>query len=192
MVTTALDKTRFLRPDAATLFQRILLITDGTVTHLLETFAGEPICVIKLHQSIDDAAAGVDELALRARQRVLHREVLLVGCTTRRAFVYAESLIVPDRLDPVVRDGLLESSKPIGYLLEESRTETFRQIIASRRESAGACGSYFGIDAAADVLTRTYRVLAGGRPIMLITEKFPADAFLLDGPVRGVHGGPAD
>lgn len=192
LLTTAVDRTRFLRPDAAALFQRILLITDGTVTHLLETFAGERICVIKLHQSIDEATRQVDELEVRDRQQVLHREVLLVGCTTRRAFVYAASQIVPDRLNPAVRDGLLQSSKPIGYLLEESRTETFRQILEARRESAGACGSYFGIDAAAEVLTRTYRVLAGGRPIMLITEKFPADAFLLDGLVSGMDAGPAD
>ena len=192
MLTGAVNRTPFLRPEAATLFQRILLITDGTVTHLLETFAGESICVIKLHQSIDEAGRGVDELGVRDRQRVLHREVLLVGCTTRRAFVYAVSQIVPDRLDPAVREGLLESSKPIGYLLEASRTETFRQILDTRREAAGACGTYFGIDAGAEVLSRTYTVLAGGRPIMLITEKFPADAFLLDGLVPGRSSVPAD
>lgn len=192
MVSTSVELTRLVRPDAATLFQRILLVTDGTVTHLLETFAGEPICVIKLHQSIDESGPGVDELDVRAKQRVMHREVLLVGCTTRRAFVYAASQIVPDRLDPAVRQGLLESSKPIGYLLEESHTETFRQIIDAHRESAGACASYFGIDAAAEVLTRTYRVLAAGRPIMLITEKFPADAFLLDGLAPRSGNGPAD
>lgn len=192
MLAAAVDRTRFLQSDASTLLQRILLVTDGTVTHLLETFAGERICVIKLRQSIDQGGRGVDELEVSDRHQVLHREVLLVGCTTRRAFLYAASQIVPDRLDPAVRQGLLESSKPIGYLLEESRTETYRQILDARREPAASCASYFGIDAAAEVLTRTYRVFAGGRPIMLITETFPADAFLLDGLGLGTRGGPAD
>ena len=192
MLAAAVDRTRFLQADASTLLQRILLITDGTVTHLLETFAGEPICVIKLRQSIGQGGRGVEELEVGDHHRVLHREVLLVGCTTRRAFLYAASQIVPDRLDPAVRQGLLASSKPIGYLLEESRTETYRHILDVRREPATSCATYFGIDGAAEVLTRTYRVFAGGRPIMLITEKFPADAFLLDGLGLGTRGAPAD
>lgn len=190
--SVTLDRTRFVGPDAATLFQRILLVTDGTVTHLLETFAGEPICVVKLHQAIVDAGQGVPELEVGARQPVMNREVLLVGCSTRRAFLYAASRIVPYRLDPAVRTGLLESSKPIGLLLEESRTETFRQILEASYEPAGARGAFFGIDAGAQVLSRTYRVLAGGHPIMLISEKFPADAFLLDRLLAASRRGPPD
>ena len=38
--------------EALTVFERILLITDGTVTDLLEAFAGEAISVVKLSQSI--------------------------------------------------------------------------------------------------------------------------------------------
>lgn len=181
IVTAGIGTARFIRPDFVTLFQRILLITDGTVTHLLETFAGEPIRVVKLRQSLEEAGDDLPELELGEREKVLHREVLLRGGVTGQTLLYATSEIVPHRLPTDVRRGLLESNKPIGHLLEEGRIETFREIMDARCEPAESCGPYFGLPSDGEVISRTYRVLAGGQPIMRITEKFPADAFLLDG-----------
>jgi len=161
----------------ADLVQHILLVTDGTVTNVLEAYAGERINVIKLRQTTEPAGLSVTDLEVQESDEVMHREVLLTGRDSGRTFVYALSQIVPDRLDPEMRRGLLESLKPIGRLFEENRVETFREILAAGREPAGARSVHFGIERAAPLISRTYRIIARGRPIMLITEKFPADAF---------------
>lgn len=162
---------------AANLVQRILLVTDGTVTNIVEAYAGEGISVAVLRQVTQPAAQAASALEVRESDRVLHREVLLQGRTSGRIFVYALSQIVPGRLEPAVRRGLLEGVKPIGRLLEENRIETFREIIDAHREPAGPRGVHFGMGPEAPLVSRTYRIIAGGRPMMLITEKFPADAF---------------
>ena len=77
--------------------------------------------------------------------------------------------------DPV---GSMGTDKPIGALLSEYRIESRRDILVIDREPAGPCGGYFGIAPSAPTLFRTYRIVAGGHPISLITEKFPAAAFL--------------
>ena len=159
------------------LFQRILLVSDGTVTRLLEAYAGEPIRAVTLGQTVERSSGRLPELELDGNDEVMRREVLLQGARTGTTLLHAVSWIVPDRLPPSMLQGLREGTKPIGLLLVESRMETFREILGSLRMPAGLHGGHLGIDAAADVMARTYRILSGGRPILLITERFPAESF---------------
>jgi chorismate-pyruvate lyase len=55
--------------------------------------------------------------------------------------------------------------------------ETFREILAVDQVPAEGCGSYFGIDERAPVISRTYRIISSGQPVMVITEKFPPAFF---------------
>ncbi len=158
--------------------QRILLTTDGTVTHILEAYARETLEVAKLSQSMGDWRDPDSEDPPARPEKVLRRSILLRGTKSRTNFLYAKSLIMANRLDPSVRLGLILTNKSIGKLLVENRTETFRDIVSMCREPAGAQGAYFGIDATAPVISRTYHVVARQRPIMTITEKFPTTAFL--------------
>lgn len=159
-----------------TRFQRMLLGTDGTVTHILEAYADQPIDVVKLLQEIDTWTEG-DARLLLSEGKVLRRHVLLRARHSRQTLLYAEAVVVLERADPTLLQGLLETDKPIGVLLAENRTETFREILEVGREPAGSCGAHFGIDPSADLIFRTYRIVAGHLPVMLITEKFPADSF---------------
>jgi chorismate-pyruvate lyase len=59
----------------------------------------------------------------------------------------------------------------------EHRLETFREIVECWREFAGPLGQYFQVDEETTLIARTYRIFAGGQPIMLITEKFPETYF---------------
>lgn len=163
--------------DPLTRFQRLLLGTDGTVTTILEAFAGEPMEVVKLRQGFDTSNDGDADL-LAAGDRVLRRRVLLRGRRSHMSLLYAEAVVAVDRVDQVIVDGLLATDKPIGVLLAESRTETFREVLRIDREPAGDCAPHFGIAATAELLWRTYRIMTGGRPAVLVTEKFPADFFL--------------
>lgn len=159
-----------------TRFQSILLGTDGTVTDILEVFAGEPMEVVKLLQAFDTPNEGDADLGLDG-ERVLRRRVLLRGRRSRRNLLYAEAVVVVDRIRPGVVDGLLETDKAIGVLLAEHRTETFREILRIDRGQAGDLAAHFGIDQSDAMLSRAYLVISRGRPVIHIVETFPAAFF---------------
>lgn len=160
-----------------TRFQRVLLGIDGTVTNILEAYAGEPVEVIKLVQAFGTAGPGDADL-LVSGGRVLRRRVLLRGRTSGNSLLYAEAVVVADRVSPSLLDGMLETDKPIGVLLKENRSETFREILRVDREPAGRTAVHFGIEPSAELIWRTYRIIMGNQPVILITEKFPAGFFL--------------
>ena len=155
----------------------MLLGTDGTVTHILEAYAGEPIEVVKLLQEYDIATAADAPLEVAAEAKVLRRRVLLRGRRSGQNLLYAEVTVVPERVDPTLLAGLVTTDKPVGVLLAENRTETFRVILVAKREPAGPCAPHFHVQPTALVISRTYRILARQEPIMLITEKFPEGFF---------------
>lgn len=157
--------------------QRILLTTDGTVTHVLEAYGSEAMRVIKLQQSNEVELAGEPGLEMSEPERVLRRTILLRGASTQENYLYAHSVILADRLHPVVSDGLVATDRPIGKLLIESRMETFREVLECCQEPAGGIGGHFGLGPSAILVSRTYRVITAERPVMLITEKFPAGAW---------------
>ena len=162
---------------ALTRFQRILLGTDGTVTHILEAYAGEPIEIVKLLQRFDVSDDGDADLLITDRETVLRRQVLLCGRRTHRTLVYAEVVVVVARVEQALIAGLVETDTPIGTLLRKARTETLREVLVADSEPAGTCAAHFGIDPDADLIFRTYRIVSGGQPIILVTEKFPAHFF---------------
>lgn len=159
-----------------TRFQQVLVGTDGTVTNILATFAGEPVEVVKLLQKFD-TATGADADLLVEGEAVLRRRVLLRGQRSRRSLLYAEAIVAVNRVKPVILEGLLETDKAIGVLLAESRSETFREILRVDREPAGPLAVHFDVDPASALVWRTYRIIAGGQPVMVITEKFPAGLY---------------
>ncbi len=158
-------------------FQRVLLATDGTVTDILEAHMGEAIRIVKIDQGIMPTPVPVPYLEAAAGVEVMIRKVLLKGKLSHLNFIYAESIIVPEHLEASLRDGLVRTQKPIGQLILQHRLETFREILVCRLERAEELGAYFDIEADAMIISRTYRVFAHGRPLMLITEKFPRYAF---------------
>lgn len=168
---------RAINPLSLSAFQRILLTTDGTVTEILEAFAGESIRVIKLHQDVTNLERAIASLELPWGEPILRRSILLQGHMSLVNFIYADSIIALDRLTEGVRDGLLTSKKGIGMLILEHHIETFKEILDCGIEPAAELSEYFQIEPEASLIYRTYRMLSGGRPIMVITEKFPSSYF---------------
>lgn len=167
-----------LRIHELSLLQQVLLVTDGTLTNLLELYTAEQIHVLKLAEALRPAGNGQGLLALTEEQPVLERIIVLQGRTSRRNWLYAESLIVPDRLEPRFQERLLHSREPIGKLWQEQRAETFKQQVAAYRQPAAGLGCYFDLEAGDELLCRTYLVFSQRQPIMLISEKFPACYFV--------------
>jgi chorismate-pyruvate lyase len=161
-----------------TRLQRLLLTTDGTVTDIVETYAGERVRVVKLFQDLIEAGEPIPDMDLEPKDTILFRKILLQGRISGANMLYAESVIVPDRLDEPIRDELLRCQVPIGHLIIKNRLETFRQILTWGKETAGPLSIYFDVPSFEQVVFRTYQIYAGGQPIMMITEKFPESYYL--------------
>jgi chorismate-pyruvate lyase len=163
---------RVIADDAAlSLLQKVLLTTDGTVTQLLEIYSNEKIRVEKLEHEL--VKGGPPLLQVSVDEPVLSRRILLRGAV--RPYMYAHSLLVLSRMPRGMQETILTTDTPIGQLWKASRLETFREIVDFRRERDTNVAILFGIDA--PLLSRTYLIHAGGLPMGLIVEKFPANCF---------------
>jgi chorismate-pyruvate lyase len=165
-------KCSSINPKGITSFQRILLTTDGMVTEILEANFLERMKVIKLFQNSFDLDYEIPSLEIMKGCKVIQRKILLCGRISQKNHLYAESIIVPDRLDEKIRDSLINTKKPIGAVILENRLETFREILDCGKEQAQDLALYFNINRSEFLIFRTYRIFANRLPIMLITEKF--------------------
>ena len=165
-------------PVTLSTFQRILLTTDGTVTDILEAYLFEQIRVVKLSEQIVALDRELPLMDLKKGTEVIVRKILLQGKISRKNVIYAESIVVPEKLEERFRNALLETKVPIGKIWFEQRVETFKEILDSKKEFAGDLANYFNIDPSDEMLSRTYRVVTNRQPVMMITEKFPESYFL--------------
>ena len=156
------------------LFQKVLLATDGTVTDLVALYAGEPIGVRKLAQSIRDEHAPA-ELQCDGPTRLLSRNILLTGAT--RIYLYAESLFVLDRLSTSIQQQMLDTDRPIGLLWKEERLEAYREIVRQAVEPCEAIARHFDVLSSAPFVSRTYLIHNGGKQLGMISEKWPLSHF---------------
>lgn len=159
------------------IFQRVLLITDGTLTYLLEIYVGETLHTVKLHERLDMLHGAVEPLQANAGEKVVTREILLQGIESQRNFLYAESILIPARLDPDFLAQLTTSQQPLGKLWNAQKMEIFKETIDLFREPAGNLATYFDLSPQTTLLGRTYIVYHQRQPIMQITEKFPETYF---------------
>lgn len=179
--TDGLFADQFERPaelgqiDVATLtpMQRVLIVIDGTVTKFLEAYTMEAIEVTTLGQSVQTLAGAQDWLEVDAGGDVLARHVTLTGADSGRLYAYAVSLTNPAAIPRDIRAAMEIQGGSVGRILLGSRVEQRREVLWYGRESPHGLpdevrGAYDG-----DLLTRAYRIITGGRPVIMIIEKFP-------------------
>ncbi len=167
-----------IEPSDLSTFQRILLTTDGTVTDILEAYAFEQIRIIKLSEQLALLDRDIIPMKLKKGTEVIARKILLQGKISRKNFVYAESIIVPERLDEQFREALLKTKTAIGKIWFEQQVETFKEILETSKEPSEGLSNYFYIEPSENLLSRTYQVVTNRQPVMMITEKFPESFFL--------------
>jgi len=164
------------------LFQRILLITNGSVTALLEHYFDEVISVKKLYEQFEkniDKLSDKHNLYISLNDMpVLSRKVFLQGQSSLNNLVYAESTILINNLPPDFRNDLLISLEPIGRLWSKHRLETYKVLLNTGREKADSLlADHFDMPINGEIMFRTYSVYTHGKIIMIITEKFPSHFF---------------
>jgi chorismate-pyruvate lyase len=162
--------------DAAKLapLQRILLITDGTLTEILEAYLLEPIELVKLSERVLRGKDVNAPLTLETDERVLERKINLRGARSGSLHVYAESLILVDRLAPSFQTELLETNIPLGRLWRSHRLETFKQLVSVECRPAHELSTHLACAKDTPVLGRVYDVFSAGRLVMRIAENFCA------------------
>lgn len=163
--------TNVAHDDAShTLFQKILLATDGTVTELLSLYCGQRVSARKLVQTTSQDPSPA---AMRAGivPPLLLRTVLLVsaeGCP----LLHAASCFALDAMPEPIRRDLLQTDLPIGLLWRRERLEMYREILGCQRGSAPAIASVLQVASDATLLRRNYRLIHHGQPMGWIEETF--------------------
>ena len=168
-----------IKPSRLTPFQRALLVTDGTVTHLIEAYTFSPVEVVLLRET--EQALGIEYawLELPISGPVVTREVVLQTPATDtqlpKIHAYAISHIIYERLPSSVVEGLKSRTGGLGALLQRTIWETRRDLLWWGVEHTVGLPDAIGHLESKPFLSRTYRVVANKDPLMLITEKFPLD-----------------
>ena len=143
---------------------RLLLATDGTVTHMLEALTGQHVTIDILGRDVSGTT--------------LHRTVALEGAGSGEQLVWARSEIDLSLLEKEIADALVNGDIGIGDLLFDECTETRREIVdmgAVFHENGGF--PPFVDSDAAYLFQRRYRIYDNGDRIMTITEYFPETLF---------------
>jgi chorismate--pyruvate lyase len=164
-----------LRNRRATLLQDALLKTDGTVTDLLELFTDEEIVIEKIDPGLYTSECHRPECGDDPGSVV--RDVILRGKVTGARYIFAHSHLFPAALPPAVQARLSTTSDPIGKVLREYRTESFRQIEQSATVPMPAIARALDQKRTDQMRWRRYSVISGGAPIMEITEVFSERLF---------------
>ena len=160
--------------------QKFLLGTDGSVTHLLEAVTGHPVAVSTLVQNVVAAdAAAAERLGIRAGELINHRVVELKNADTGDVLMYAVSDTPLSRLSPEFKDDLMRADIQIGKIISRHRIEARREILSARVAPAGdTTAPLFSIARDEPLLSRDYRIIHKGEPLIYITEQFPYNRFL--------------
>jgi chorismate-pyruvate lyase len=158
-------------------FLRTLLVTDGTVTKILEAYFWEPVEVRTLEQEFFSAERPVDWIQVASGDRVLIRRAQLVGQDSGRIFVNAFSVIRTELIPDAFRRRLIDREIGIGVLIRDSGLESYREVLEIGVEPHE---DHEQPAPAGQVVFRTYRIIIEREPVILITESFPLSLYDAD------------
>jgi chorismate-pyruvate lyase len=154
-------------------YQRALLVLDGTVTNFIHSWSMDPVSILCLGQTLRPLPEDHAYLAASAGSQVLARNVILEGRHSQTFHAYAVSLIAVDRIPAAIRQALEGKRVGLGEVLGWNSIETRREILWSGREQIDELPPDVRRRWSGEFIVRTYRIHAEGKPIMLISERFP-------------------
>lgn len=137
------------------------MLPSDTVTAQIEALAGEPV-VARVLSRVEIEVPCPEELRVAPGQLVTRRRAVLCGARSGLPLLYAETILVTDRLPPSVHRQL-EGGEPIGRLLAPVLDRVTREWLTADRAGAGSL--------AADGNGRRYRLELDRTPIMVIEER---------------------
>ena len=160
-------------------FQKVLLGTDGSVTHLLSLATESNVGVKTRLQEVLPADHEVaDLLDISPDDPVNHRIVDLGIGEEGRPLIYAISYTPINRLAPEMRTDMMKADIPIGIILKKHKIESRREILTIDSYPADEhLAGIFGILPGEPLFARRYRIIHKDEPLMVITEIFSSGTF---------------
>ncbi|MGA3199947.1 MAG: chorismate lyase [Halobacteriota archaeon] len=158
--------------------QRLLLVTDGSVTTLLEVLTGKPIVVRTLLQQVVEAdAERASALDVEEGDNLNYRVVVLKNDDDDQPLIYAESYTPIARLQKEFRHDLMKADIPIGRIMNQRKIESRREIRRIETLVNEELSELFGVARNQPLLSRTYDIISHDMVLMQITETFPSTRF---------------
>jgi chorismate-pyruvate lyase len=154
-------------------FQRALMVTDGTVTKFIEAYTLDPVEIIRLNQKRYPLEEDHPWLEASKGTEVMYREVMIRGVYSHTLYVHGVSYIVPERLQEEMRNRLEVQGEGIGRILNDAQTETRREVLWFGRERPTDLPREISRASDGDFISRSYRIITDGKPIVMINERFP-------------------
>ena len=159
--------------------QKMLLGTDGSVTCLLEVVTGSPVEIETLVQKVvaaDEMTAR--ELEIDPGDDVNYRVVKLKSSVSGETLIHATSFAPIKRLEERFRSDLMRADIPIGTILKKHRIESRRELLRVRAcDDPGYTEGTFRAFSKEPMLSRDYKIIRDGMPLISITETFPYNSF---------------
>lgn len=152
-------------------FDRGLLVIVGLVTQFIEASCLEPVAVIKLSQVRERLSIADPWLQAAPGDSIVRRRVILKGERSDRTYALGEAVIDPRRLPPSLEERLDTGDEGIGRLLRRTRIESHGELLWYGQAVPDLPPELSGLGDR-PWLTRTYRLLRGGEPMMVISEWF--------------------
>ncbi len=158
---------------------RTLVITDGTVTKTLEAFYWEPVIVDTLHQALTQAEQPIEWLDAPMGEELLARRVRLRGASSGTIYAFAFSLVHTASISLELKQGLLDGLIGIGELIRDCGLESYRELLhfGHVKEVSYSQAADSHMPRLLDLVSRTYRIIIGGRSSIVITESFPLEVY---------------
>ena len=162
-------------------FQRALLVIDGTVTQFIEAYTFSPVEVVLLHQEAQTLSTDHAWLDAKKETEVVVRQVVLQtdqkDVQQPTVHAYATSIVVLDRIPQIIREGLTLKGRGLGQLLQRSGLESRRDLLWWGLKRSKDLPEALAHLEGKPFLSRTYRIVTDGQPIMLINEQFPLNRY---------------
>ena len=171
------DHIRDIDLESLTPFHRGLMVIPGFVTQFIEAFEGETVRVVCLDQTRLHCEEADPWLDVAVGSEIVRRTVYLSGEQSSRLYVVGESRMVLDRLPPTLRAGIESQQAGLGQLLQQSGAETHRELLWYGEEALKeipAIRQFAGVRCA----SRSFCLVHGGKPFMVLNELFPLDSNL--------------
>lgn len=149
--------------------QRALLGGDGSLTLLMGALLGKDVKVALTEQQVTQLKRADEAVMLKRGAKVIRRNVRLY-VEPDRNLVFASSVIAFERLYTSLAEDLLAGRETIGLLLRKHRLETFRELVDWG--SVSTPDDALGFFRRSEMFYRSYRIINGTQPIMLVTEYF--------------------
>jgi len=159
--------------------QKMLLGTDGSVTRLLEIITESPVDIETLNQEVVPANESIArDLEVDVGDLVNYRVVKLKNSTTGETLIHAVSHTPLKRLESRFKEDLMRADVPIGTILKKHHIESRRELTnAGVVKDAVKLHNVFKVFSNEPLLSRGYKIIRGGFPLMSITETFPYNNF---------------